>query len=205
MNKKVISLTFVGWMLVISVTMISLQGCDQDDCGSFGRSEISSLELDLYAVDEKMSGQTQDQFKLIEYRGEEVSYDSILIGLELIVETFSESIFGLTSSFACSPPAPPQLDVAQLSITSDVDYNDDYPAGENLVNIFNIQNDLSVSSGKNLKSYIEKNQGEFYGWERYYLYVLVPPSELSSHKFQIQFTLRDSSVISMTTEAMLIR
>jgi hypothetical protein len=203
--NKVFSVLFSGWLFVIGATMISLQSCDQYDCGGLSNvGRISSFELNVYAIGEKMSSQTQDRYKLIEYNGEDVSYDSILIELDLLVERVSELVFGLTSTVACSP-LPPVLRVAQLSITSDMDYNEDYQAGENLIDIFNIQSDLSVNSGQSLKSYMADIQGYFYDDDWRYLSIGVPPSELRSHKFQVQFTLQDATIMSMSTESILIR
>ena len=115
-----------------------LAGCD--DCGPFTNYELRATARMLDAVN---APENPNETSVI---SSSVSYDEFIVDLEMSATSRKSNILSnisfsfISNAHACSPPsAPYEIPLTQLEITSDSDFNEAYPAGANLAELFYVE------------------------------------------------------------------
>ena len=207
--------TKIWAFLILSViTLLSSLSCQDDDidCGPFPRFfKLTGLELVLYKVE-----LSSDQNRMIgneRIEGNTVSFDEFAIGIFPDSETYGWNnpvkSFGLiTVANACSP-APPESEeeIDNIIITTNQDFNPNYPQGENLAEIFDIivYDDSANFNGSrlDLNTFIGMNPVVPY---ESYLLLKEQPDSITNFKFNVQFYVQgiDGDFFEFTTEEVVV-
>ncbi|QCK16855.1 DUF5034 domain-containing protein [Mangrovivirga cuniculi] len=136
-------------------------------------------------------------------------YEFVLMqSLDLNVNFLSEATsYGLfsTTAYACSPLVSYSLmdSVKSVVITSDNDFNSEYPAGTNLVGLFNM---LDIGSERIPFSADNLNNAYFldnFQKDPLTLYITKAPGEASKHVFTIEIETSSKTLSSTTDEVIL--
>lgn len=126
---------FVGIFLLQTLTSCCLGDCCGD--GGGGKFRFENFELTTY-VATSGSDLNYDQLSVAD-SGEEMNWNQLVLKIDPAVDHISYLNFsgGFSSSYACSPAPPsPTSRVINIAISSNQDYNEDYPAGSNLIELF---------------------------------------------------------------------
>ncbi|MFK7952074.1 MAG: hypothetical protein AB8B73_04455 [Ekhidna sp.] len=193
---KTLSIIFSGWLVTFFLTLISLQGCIQDDCGPFPIVEFDALMSDVYHV--KLDSQSS-KYNLLQFNSSiDYSYNEVGVALALQLKPLASLSFGLSSLIACSPPEY-YAEVQSFIISSNEKYVE-YNAGDDLTEIFDIQEINYGGESINVSKYLSNNSNVMVGFESYLLVMRVPPTTGGTHEFTIQIELIDGTILETTTE-----
>lgn len=115
-----------------TLMLVGLSSCE-NNCGST-RSKFRVTSLEWGNVKATASGE------LVEIQDNTVAYNEYAILIEPVTETYISYEPGLnTPLFACSPADPTTDDaITDIQITANKDFDDDYLAGENLAELFDV-------------------------------------------------------------------
>lgn len=162
--------------------------CGVDGPVYFKATNYNSAGIKLTGTDQ-LSSQEFYTFALI-HTNKFVSYDSLGILIQYEIETMAYQDFQwghVNAAYACSP-AEIYQSLDDVVITSDTDYNQQYPAGTDLSNIIAIRNGLR-KEGFTMPDYL--NQYALLDRNQILITFTVPPDKSATHNISIQLDLND--------------
>ncbi len=187
---KNITIVLSTWT-VICIGLAIVQSCDPCDDGpfKFGLASIDATPKRITGIE--LLGTNQTAYYTIETYATEpngIRYDSIGIDIFNTLEQLAlhTKMDFFTSAFACSPATNYDL-LADMSITSTQDYNDNYPAGRDLKEIMSIREGYRLE-GSDIPTYLsnaELKEGNLF------LTFEFPPSQTRTHDITITYRLFD--------------
>lgn len=176
-------------------------GC-ADDCGSFTPMEarISDLGATVGSFSSnEFSTSTNEDFSLaaIQVTIEEMDYSAV-------AGTLKRNLSLIGAVYACIPPEPePTQAIVSIEITSTSSVflgNQEYPAGENLVDFFSISKYANVSSDTTIDEFIQlqKNDLWLFGYQGDHIVFQLSekPDEQFNQQFYIKFKFSDSEEVT---------
>ena len=200
---------------IVSFLVFGFPSCQEDDCGDLGGPTYYDVKVTDYKVsrveefvnDPDICESYLDGNRLnscyIPYRGGAVfAEDSLLISILPVVEqemAFRERRpasggFGfISAAYACDPvvlPRPSQ-EFEGLHISSNEDFNAEYPAGTNLVDLFSIHSE--EKGVMSLNDLIQQSPDQFLLDEKTVLKFHESPESPGDHILTFKVTLSDTS------------
>ncbi len=189
-NKNTIKL------LLGLVLFFGIPSCEKSPCtgATTYNAKITNIKTDIV---NKRIGESW-----VNYNGESISpEDSFSIYFQIdyrqIAQRKTKEISFSNNLFACEPAYIPLLnqEFKSLTITSNNDFNDDFPKGANLVPIF----ELYSLNGQffNLLNYLKTNPKEFIN-NSSRLYFAQNPSKANQHILTFELETTDTILVSQT-------
>ena len=118
---------------IVLFTLVQLGGCTGDDCGDFGPYRYRLLSFDSEVVIFDFPSE-----QLQPWEGDPIPFESYAIHFESKTEPIAlRSDPTGNALYACSPPEPYiETELTSVTITSNQDYAQGYPAGTDLSPLF---------------------------------------------------------------------
>ncbi len=203
----------LAFLLLMAVTILSSLSCgDGLDCGPFPNFfKLTNLGSKLFEVE-----YSEDRSSIIDYNRiteNQVVYDKFAIGIIAEIDTYGwnnpTQNFGLISTaYACTPPIPESEEqIDNIIITTNKDFNLNYPQGSDLSEIF----DIVVYDEANNLNNVRFDLNEYIGMNpvvpyQSYLILKEQPDTITSFQFNVQFYQQgiDVDYFEFTTEAVMV-
>lgn len=209
MKNKILGLLFLVFLILGS----GLISCgDGFDCGPFN-DKIKLTELSG-VISEVVNFSEEDGIADFSgFDGDQIYYDRFAIRVEQDFESYSWNDkswnFGLISTAnACTPPIPRSEEIIDsVVITTNHDFNLDYPLGSDLSNVFDVIvydeiNDINFKKF-DLNDFIATEPNVPFVW---YLVLKEAPASATNFQFHVQYYQQgiDTDFFEFTTDSIVI-
>jgi hypothetical protein len=188
-SKTILSIVSIA--VLFTFVSISCNTPTDLNCGPFpDKFRVTDFSTSIKKVTHYDSSTRSIQ--LSEIQSDSIQFDEFAIDMYPVTEVFFSSVFDkinfqfIQSAYACSPIDPVSDDkILDIQIYSDKDFSDEYPAGENLAELFEVYA-LYMREGPRRINLIDFIAEEPNAPDQLILLLQSGPSEAS----EIQFTVR---------------
>lgn len=184
-------LSIAGIAVLFTFITISCNTPTDLNCGPFP-DKFRVLDFSTSIKNVTHYDSSSRNIQLSEIQSDSIQFDKFAIDMYPVTEVFFSSVFDkinfqfIQSAYACSPIVPASDDkILDIQIYSDKDFNAEYPAGENLAELFEVYA-LYMREGPRRVNLIDFITEEPNAPDQLILLLQSGPSEAS----EIQFTVR---------------
>ena len=193
-------LSIAGIAVLFTFITISCDSPLDIDCGPFpDKFRVTDFSTSIKKVTHYDSSTLSIQ--LSEIQSDSIQFDEFAIEMYPVTEVFFSSVFDkinfqfIKSAYACSPIDPASDDkILDIQIYSDKDFSDEYPAGENLAELFEVYA-LYMREGPRRFNLIDFITEEPNAPDQLILLLQSGPSEASEIQFSVRY-LQDGEKLS---------